>query len=1023
MQTILLSSLFLRQVLSASLCLLLCACQSTGIVVERHNKVKPLDGLDNNKLFKRGDEGGESPIYVPESDKRKFRYIRLENDLPVILVSDPDATEAAAALSVAAGSRHDPEDFQGLAHFLEHMLFLGSENYPDAGAFNSYITEHGGYNNAFTSFEATQYFLKVRPDGLSESLARFADMFSAPLFDAVYVEKEIRAIDAEYSSKLRYDSRRIDEAEKSLLPAGHPRQKLTVGNHKTLRSNTEVEKTQLIKALRSFYNHYYSSSRMTLSVSSSQSLDELERYVSGFSGIKNNGSFLSTLNFPLIDANIKRRLNNYPLLAVEKLKPGRTLSLRFALGDLKNYIRNHSVDYVASILGDEGENSLLIKLKERDWVRSLNVGIAPMYEGYSELRVKFSLTPAGMENIASVTEHFYQAVAQIRSEITSVERRKHARSRFKEHKQITENAIRFMEPMGAVDTVLGIVNASRYFEPAEIVVGSALYEEFDAQAILSVVDQIVPDNSIALLASDQLPGQFELGKTSRWYHAKHDIFPLAKVCAGRTDCQEKLIVVAKNKDQLVYSGGDEDAYLPLPNNYLADNFLLRCEKDALSPCIDDRVAKEIDFEASIQHLGYNWGNVYWHTDRLFKQPRTEFYVQLLQSKDNQLNSIAGIDSRDLVRRHVLKSLYIRVIREVLRSKAYAASSAGLSYSIYGNRSGLVVSLDGYSQTLPRLTEDVFQAFDAEIIASEVNNSAFAVIKQSLLESYQRRLLATPNSRLGDQLSLMLLPDSHSVEQKIQVLSDIGFQDVISFAEEFLSEYQAEVLLAGNIALRDVKSYQKILCEHFRCQKPRQAKMNTEVRDITGVKKSIGSIGVSHSDHASLWYFQSPDDSIESTAATMLLSSVLRAPFFNELRTEQQLGYLVSLSYAPFYRRAGLSLSVQSADFSSDQIDNAIENWLKMLFSDSGLDAPLSEQAFNLHRTSLLDEISKPPKHSHEQVSRWWRTLQLGDYTFERRQKLVSAIEKLNYQRFVKFAQPMLAPYSERLVKLQALPEA
>ncbi|MGB1907637.1 MAG: insulinase family protein, partial [Spongiibacter sp.] len=95
-----------------------------------------------------GGSGGS--VIVSETDPRAFRYLQLDNGLKVLLVSDPGADKAGASLDVHVGSRQDPKNYQGLAHFLEHMLFLGTEKYPNAGDYQAFISANGGQHNAFT---------------------------------------------------------------------------------------------------------------------------------------------------------------------------------------------------------------------------------------------------------------------------------------------------------------------------------------------------------------------------------------------------------------------------------------------------------------------------------------------------------------------------------------------------------------------------------------------------------------------------------------------------------------------------------------------------------------------------------------------------------------------------------------------------------------------------------------------------------------------------------------------------------
>ena len=115
-------------------------------------------------------------------DRRTYRALELKNGLQVLLVHDPQAKKSAAAMDVRVGSLADPSEHQGLAHFLEHMLFLGTKKYPQVGEYDKYLSEFQGYNNAFTAREHTNYHFEVNHDGFRGALDRFAQFFIAPLF-------------------------------------------------------------------------------------------------------------------------------------------------------------------------------------------------------------------------------------------------------------------------------------------------------------------------------------------------------------------------------------------------------------------------------------------------------------------------------------------------------------------------------------------------------------------------------------------------------------------------------------------------------------------------------------------------------------------------------------------------------------------------------------------------------------------------------------------------------------------------
>ena len=91
-------------------------------------------------------------IRVPPLDDRQFHFFEMDNGMKALVVSDPDTDMAAAALDVHVGQFSDPPDREGLAHFLEHMLFLGTDAYPDIDAYRDFVQSHGGRTNASTQF-------------------------------------------------------------------------------------------------------------------------------------------------------------------------------------------------------------------------------------------------------------------------------------------------------------------------------------------------------------------------------------------------------------------------------------------------------------------------------------------------------------------------------------------------------------------------------------------------------------------------------------------------------------------------------------------------------------------------------------------------------------------------------------------------------------------------------------------------------------------------------------------------------
>ena len=138
-------------------------------------------------------------IIKSSCDKRIYRHIKLKNGLKAIIIADEEADKSAASLDVKVGCSLDPRPLYGTAHFLEHMLFMGTEKYPGENEYSQFIQNNGGMNNAYTSLTNTNYHFDCSNESFEEGLDRFAQFFIAPNFSESGAEREVKAVDSEYN--------------------------------------------------------------------------------------------------------------------------------------------------------------------------------------------------------------------------------------------------------------------------------------------------------------------------------------------------------------------------------------------------------------------------------------------------------------------------------------------------------------------------------------------------------------------------------------------------------------------------------------------------------------------------------------------------------------------------------------------------------------------------------------------------------------------------------------------------------
>ena len=337
-------------------------------------------------------------IIKAKNDSRNYRYIELENGITAVLISDPSAQKAAAAIDVGVGSFDNPVGKEGLAHFLEHVLFLGNKKYPDTKGFSNFLNQHGGYNNAYTSSKNTNYHFTVNATYLEEALDRLAQFFINPLFNAKYIQKEINAVHSEHQKNLQSEFLRSYSVIKALANPRHPFANFSTGNKDTLSKIPNLRKEVI-----SFYRKNYAPNLIKIAVLGKEPLDQLEKMVrKKFQPIKKRvhkirrystkAFYTSTVPFSV---------------QTQSLKNIRQLNLLFEISSNRPYFAQKPVYYISNLLGHEGKGSLFSYLKKKKWVISLSAGHWSELIKTDMFSVRMELTPEGEKNISNIVDMFF----------------------------------------------------------------------------------------------------------------------------------------------------------------------------------------------------------------------------------------------------------------------------------------------------------------------------------------------------------------------------------------------------------------------------------------------------------------------------------------------------------------------------------------------------------------------------------------------------------------------------------------
>ena len=450
------------------------------------------------------DGGCDCALWKGASDERRYRALTFKSGVRAILISDPAAEKSAAALSVAVGHLADPPHISGLAHAVEHMLFLGTGKYEDEAGYKTFLKSHGGGSNASTGPEATTYHFFVHPDHLPEALDRFSRFFIDPLFAPSATGRELNAINSENDKNVQDDGRRALQVRKHLAAPGHVYTKFGTGNLLTLRDRPAAQGLDIRDELIRHYKAHYSGGLMSLAVLGRQSLEELTALVTGagafntsFDGVPDTGAAM-----PLD----KSRGHPYPssrtgkIVYLTPVRDLRTLTLIWPAPDAPQPDYAHSTRLVGHLLGHEGRGSVLALLKERGWATSLSAG-GSAYRHFSTFEVSVSLTSEGLTHADDVIATVYRYVALLRSAPESV-----LRQHWEEVAQVAANSLRFRAQQSPVSAVTALATGLANYPACDVLVAPHLLQSFDYAATASVMALLTPQNMIVLRSAKEDAG-------------------------------------------------------------------------------------------------------------------------------------------------------------------------------------------------------------------------------------------------------------------------------------------------------------------------------------------------------------------------------------------------------------------------------------------------------------------------------------------------------------------------------------
>lgn len=899
------------------------------------------------------------PILSPDLSERKVMKLRLSNGLEAYLVSDPKLDQSGAVLSVDAGSWEDPAEYPGLAHFLEHMLFLGTKKYPEESAYHRYITENGGSANAYTTHNYTSFMFAINNPAFEQALDRFSSFFIEPLFNPSGVSRELQAIDQEYAKNLENDDWRLLYVDKAVSDPKHPYHNFHIGNSKTLSQVSQ-------ETLKKWYRDHYSANLMHLVVYSNLPLEKLKNLVvADFSDIPASDKKALDMQVPLYSDAYKEQM-----IYIEPVKDTRSLSLIWNLpAQFSEMKETQPYSVICYVLGHEGQESLLAQLKREDLAEGLQCGKIKLGRHSMEFVLEIELTDKGVQHVDKVIERVFQTIANFKEKgapeyiFEEIQQMQKINYEYQSHEDV------FTQMMKQADWITD-EPLNSYPEHTLII------QKFDPDGVKALLNQLKVENAHYYLVAPPKLLDHALDRVEPWLGTHYGI--------------EKIDV--KWLDKWKNAAANPKIDLPAPNPFIPKNLSI-IKKDQTKN-------KEQTFIPRPEIvLDNSKGKIYFSDDNRYRLPKVYWEFDLKTPMVDM-----GICSKV-----VLADLFVRSIQESLSNTSYEAGLAGLNYGIKGSNYGISFTIEGFDEKAILLFEVILRALKELKITQE----QFDIYKASLERDYSNFSKQMPIEQAIQVFKSLIYQSYTTDKQKALAIKKITYEKFNEYVAQLFEKFYVEGLMYGNLSHEEAvkvanKIFQVLQGKPYAKGKDKKPAVITMSNDQGPVfmKSSTKAQGSS-----AILAIQQPTFSFKARAMQQLLMQAIKEPFFSTLRTKQQTGYIVISEGKEIQKQLFDLFAVQSNTHDTRDLLARFELFIEGFIQEINVEIP--KERFIQLQLSLLESLLQPPKN----ISAMGMLLyKLGfDYEgdFDWMTKRIQGMRDLSYREFLQMTDEVLGRSNHR----------
>lgn len=767
-------------------------------------------------------------ITKPIDDYNDYNIITLKNGIDVILTSSNKVINTFVSVTINVGYYQDT--IPGIAHFLEHMLFMGTKNYPEENYFQKFIFDNGGHANAFTINEYTSYYYDISNDLFGKSMAIFSDFFINPIFKEDAINREINAIDGEHNKNLNNSSWRLNALLKEISGSN----KFGTGNSTTLNI------PNISSYLKTFFDKYYSANLIKISILSSLDINSIKLQLDQtFAKIPNKNI---TLPAPIPIKFPKNKIVYYNAVNLHD----KTCNICWSIKIKDTPILNYLLYIINNPEGLAGISDIECYYNDSDSESKIFTIEIHFFDDISTL----TLVQDYMTNIFPqifINKKYFDEFIKIMN---------------------INFQYKIINDFSDFNSIINL-NMFKYND----ILKDSYMTEYSRDFLQYILDQLSFDKSIILISDDKKHTGLE-----KWYNIEYEI-------------------LNRSKDKIKYE-------------HL---------KKFTKPNFNDLIPNKFDiYSNNISKMQYDDNNKLWK--RAYNNTRILIMICVFR-----INESINTKLLEIIITHRLKLI------------SYYIGAYGCNIELISTTYGMQLIIKSY----PDIFKNILDTF-LNILNTSINDSEIIYAKKILTEEFDQHEFNDTTTLLYELLTQSFLDnicDINYFKSKINEFNNIK-----------LTEYPKEILIEGNFN----ESILKIINDSF--ENIKNERINNE---IFYLDKSTSMITVQnyYNDINSgiLVFYELPiSNDLLSTAKALLCETILKQAFFTQLRTTEQLGYIIKVHFIYEILNGnilpGICFMVISAKNNLLHIRNRIKTFIKNF--------NITVDSFNEYKMGLLNILSK-----------------------------------------------------------------